>query len=222
VTVDHNTIEGSSDLGISVTAASTNSKISFNKINRPTRPTPDNFGIGVDVTADSTASTTLECNTFDSGWNSNIDGALQISCGLPAGTECEAYSATMTVIGGPAAPVAVSSAVHPAAAGTDPSFEWSAAGTLPPGLSLASDGKISGTPTAPGTFQFTPKVTDSTSPPLTATQAQSIHINANPTCNVEEVGEDPAIPEASEPGEAPAAAPAPVAPITQTTVPVTG
>jgi uncharacterized repeat protein (TIGR01451 family) len=187
VTVDHNTIEGESDLGISVTAASTNTLISFNAINRPTRPTPDSFGFGVDVTADSTGSTTLECNTFDNGWNSNINGALQISCGLPNGTECQAYSAALTVIGGPTAPAAVSSDAKPAATGftvagaaaaTDPSFDWSASGTLPPGLNLAPDGTISGTPTTPGTFNFTAKVTDSTSPPLTATQAQTITIAA--------------------------------------------
>jgi parallel beta-helix repeat protein len=228
VTVDHNTIEGSSDFGISVAGASTNSLIAFNAINRPTRPSPDNFGVGVDVTADSTAATKLECNTFDSGWNSNIDGALQISCSLPAGTECEAYSATLTVIGGPPAPAAVSAALKPAAtvatvaraaAVTDPPFDWSASGALPPGLGIsATTGTISGIPIQPGTFHFTANVTDpSTSPPLTATQAQTIVINANPKCDPEEVGENPAIPETSEPGEA-----APVAPITTTGLAFTG
>jgi hypothetical protein len=34
-------------------------------------------------------------------------------------------------------------------------------GTLPPGLSLASNGQISGTPTTVGSYTFTAKVTDS-------------------------------------------------------------
>jgi parallel beta-helix repeat protein len=235
VKVQNNTIEGGSDIGIRVEASATNILIGFNKINRPNPPNPDTFGIGVSVAADSTAATRLECNTF-SGWKTDIEGALQISCGLPAGTECAAYSATMTVIGGPSVPEPVTatagaipeqpgailstvrSTAVAAAAVTDPLFVWSASGTLPPGLGLsASTGTISGIPIQPGTFAFTAHVTDSTSPPLTATQAQTIVINANPKCDPEEVGENPAIPEADEPGEA-----APVAPITTTGLAFTG
>jgi hypothetical protein len=72
VTVDHNTINGSSDLGISVSAGSTNSIIAFNAINRPNAPTPDSFGIGVSVDEDVVTSTRLICNTF-SGWKTNIE-----------------------------------------------------------------------------------------------------------------------------------------------------
>lgn len=41
-------------------------------------------------------------------------------------------------------------------------YSWTLAGgsSLPPGLSLSSAGVISGTPTGPGTFAFTPTVTD--------------------------------------------------------------
>ena len=54
-------------------------------------------------------------------------------------------------------------------------FTWTVdSGTLPPGLSLASAGAITGTPTAAGTYNFTVKVVDSTG--LTATQAQTITI----------------------------------------------
>jgi uncharacterized repeat protein (TIGR01451 family) len=43
-----------------------------------------------------------------------------------------------------------------------PPFSWSVTnGTLPTGLSLNPDGSLSGTPTQPGTFSFTVKVTDS-------------------------------------------------------------
>ena len=48
MTLDDNEIRGQ-DLGISVTAGTTNSRISFNTINRPNPPTPDPFGIGVSV-----------------------------------------------------------------------------------------------------------------------------------------------------------------------------
>jgi hypothetical protein len=57
------------------------------------------------------------------------------------------------------------------------------AGVLPPGLSLAQepwwDGEflITGTPTALGTYSFTVEVTDSSSPPDTATGDKSIRIN---------------------------------------------
>jgi hypothetical protein len=64
-----------------------------------------------------------------------------------------------------------------------------------------------------GTFHFTAKVTDSSTPPLTATQAQTITVTGS--CG-EEAGENPATPEPSEPGEAGEA------PITPVVVPVTG
>jgi hypothetical protein len=199
-TVTHNTMTGpKTDFGVSVASAtdgapSTGVVVSFNDITRTAPDTPNNFGHGIDIDP---SQATLICNTF-SGWNANIVGGIQVSCSLPAGTECQAYSAQLTVEGGTAP------------------FDWSASGTLPPGLGLASDGKISGIPIQPGTFDFTAHVTDSSSPPLTATQAQSIHINADPTCDPEEVGENPAIPEADEPGEAP------VAPITTTGLAFTG
>jgi hypothetical protein len=49
-----------------------------------------------------------------------------------------------------------------AATGGTPPYKWSAATSLPPGLSLTSDGLIQGTPTTAGTFSFTIIVTDST------------------------------------------------------------
>ena len=50
------------------------------------------------VDQDLADTTDLICNTFDA-WNTNIEGDIQIACALPDGVECEAYSATSTVIG---------------------------------------------------------------------------------------------------------------------------
>ena len=71
---------------------------------------------------------------------------------LPNGTVGTAYSATLSASGG-----------------TTP-YTWSiSAGSLPAGLTLnASTGAITGTPTTAGTFSFTAKVTDSSSPSQSA------------------------------------------------------
>ena len=79
---------------------------------------------------------------------------------LPSGTGSAPYSAQLTATGGNAP------------------YSFSlAAGALPPGLTLATDGVISGTPTAAGIFNFTASVTDSTSgTPGTATRAYSLEV----------------------------------------------
>jgi hypothetical protein len=62
-------------------------------------------------------------------------------------------------------------------------YTWSLAfGSLPGGLTLASDGTISGTPTGPvGTSTFTVQVSDSLNPPGTATRQLTITITRGPT-----------------------------------------
>ncbi|WP_435102361.1 putative Ig domain-containing protein [Halarchaeum sp. P4] len=62
---------------------------------------------------------------------------------LRAGVAGVAYTETLTATGG-----------------TDPTSWRVTAGSLPPGLSLGSDGTLSGTPTAAGTYQFEATVTD--------------------------------------------------------------
>ena len=113
------------------------------------------------------SSATLICNTF-SGWKTDIVGATQAPCvtttSLPAGTECQAYPSTTLA----------------ATSGTPP-YTWSViSGSLPPGLTLSTGGAITGTPLLDGTFPFTVQVADSSSPPMTATQALSIAID--PDC----------------------------------------
>ena len=78
---------------------------------------------------------------------------------LPKGDVGTAYSAMLSAPGG----------VSPET--------WSVkAGSLPPGLKLSSAGKITGTPTASGTFAFTVGVTDSSVPPMTASKKLSIAV----------------------------------------------
>jgi len=58
-------------------------------------------------------------------------------------------------------------------------YSWTLAqgsNPLPPGLNLSVSGQISGTPTAPGTFNFTVSVTDGGNPKQTATRSLSINI----------------------------------------------
>jgi len=66
-----------------------------------------------------------------------------------------------------------------AASGGVPPYTWSViSGGLPPGLSLAANGTLSGTPSAAGSYTFTVRVTDSNS--ATATQQFSVTVNAAP------------------------------------------
>jgi hypothetical protein len=215
VTITHNIISSQAtmpgtDAGIIVQGTTSGITISDNQIGRANPDTPDSTGIGILVFTP--ASATPICNTF-SGWvaGTNIVGAEQISCTppLPSGAECHAYSA-------PAPTVESGKNLDADGNVIDVTpFTWKVvSGTLPPGLTLASSGAITGTPTKTGTFDFTVQATDKSG--LEATRAQTITIAAG--CS-EESGEPPGVPESSEPGEAP---PASTAPITHTTVPVTG
>lgn len=92
----------------------------------------------------------------------NLPGPPSITTtSLPAGVEGTAYNQTVAATGG-LAPLTLTTST----------------GSLPPGLTMSSAGAITGTPTGPnGTSNFTVKVTDSSNPPQTATQALSIAIN---------------------------------------------
>ena len=85
----------------------------------------------------------------------------------------------------PASPVVVSASPAPpagiatnpyagfsfSASGGSPPFTWAiTSGALPAGLTLASDGTLSGTPTSVGAFAFTVRATDSAQAPGTGSQ----------------------------------------------------
>ena len=105
-------------------------------------------------------------STYGMSWSSLLitpGGSLPLTittATLPGGTIGTAYSATLT-----------------ASYGTPP-YSWSLAngsGPLPPGLALAGNGIISGTPTTTGTYPFTVQVTDSNM--NTATKALSVVVS---------------------------------------------
>ena len=91
---------------------------------------------------------------------------------LAGGTVTVSYSATLTAQGG-----------------TGSGYAWSlSAGALPGGIALSSGGILSGTPTAPGTFNFTASVTDSSE--TSATSSLSLVIaTASPLTNYEFTGD---------------------------------
>src|SRR5262249_41042922 len=70
-------------------------------------------------------------------------------------------------------------------------------GTLPSGLSLTSDGTLSGTPTSAGSFNFTVRVRDSAQPKATTTKKLTLTVN-NPIPSV--TGINPSSAVASDPG----------------------
>ncbi|HEY6943493.1 MAG TPA: putative Ig domain-containing protein [Candidatus Acidoferrum sp.] len=83
-----------------------------------------------------------------------------LSSTLPDGVVSNTYSGPVNIFGGFGALTA-----------SIPS------GSLPPGLSIdPATGLISGTPSVPGNYTFTVQVTDSFTPPATATQTYNLHV----------------------------------------------
>ena len=111
-----------------------------------------------------------------------FSAALIVGCGDEAGVDTTAASVPLasmsiaTTLLPSGQQGAAYGAILVANGGTSP-YSWSlSAGLLPTGLSLnASTGRITGTPGAEGTFAFTARVTDSSSPtPRNDTKALSI------------------------------------------------
>jgi len=137
---------------LSATASASGTAITYNA--------PANVAANLAVTVTATA---VSDPSKTAPINITVTPAPAVSTTSPVGgTVGTAYSATLQETGG----------VAP--------FTWSiSSGTLPAGLSLnANTGAVTGTPTAPGTSNFTVKVTDSGSPPLTSSKPVSISISA--------------------------------------------
>ena len=107
----------------------------------------------------------------------------------PSVTATKAF--TLTVVIGPLtittttltnATVGTATTKALAATGGIKPYNWTlAAGSLPPGMTLAaSTGYISGTPTTAGTYSFTAQVTDSQAPSVTATKAFTLTVVIGP------------------------------------------
>lgn len=115
-------------------------------------------------------------------------GADQRGAPRPQGTLCDAgaYEAggieSITPPGSTSASVGTAFTLSLSASGFDSgTFVWDDSGTtLPPGLTLSSTGVISGTPTTPGTYAFTARVTG---PVDDSTTAQTITVPGGPDPN---------------------------------------
>ncbi len=84
---------------------------------------------------------------------------------LPAATQGKAFSASLSATGG----------MSP--------YTWTTSGQLPPGVSLASSGVFSGTPSAAGTYNFTATVTDTGTPAQSQQLPLSITVAAGSAGN---------------------------------------
>ena len=123
----------------------------------PTTAGTSNFTVQVSDSQSPPVSTTAP-------FSITIQSSLLITTSsLPPGTVNSPYSATLTAAGG------------------QPPYTWTmTSGSLPPGLSLdPNSGLISGTPTTAGTANFTVQVSDSQSPPATASAPFSITVSAH-------------------------------------------
>jgi hypothetical protein len=105
-------------------------------------PTAQNGSYSVILTVNDEAGTPVSTNLkITVAGEFAIDGCssdVSTPCALPDGTIGDGYSYTLSLsIGDPTVPVV-----------------WTITGSLPPGLALAADGTISGTPTTAGSYTF--------------------------------------------------------------------
>jgi hypothetical protein len=102
--------------------------------------------------------------TAGCGGGSSGPGQPNISGAPPAGTAGVAYpSFAFTVTSGGVAP-----------------YTWTESGPLPPGLALASNGQLSGTPNTAGKYPFTVIVADASAPAHISTLAVEVDIADTP------------------------------------------
>ncbi len=114
-------------------------------------------------TAPTTSAGTAPSSGVSSGASTPVTLLTASSGSLPAGQVSQSYATALSANGG-----------------TTP-YVWSiTGGQLPAGLSLASTGGISGTPTQAGSFSFTATATDSGKPAQSVSVTDSITIAAAP------------------------------------------
>src|ERR1019366_5659797 len=78
----------------------------------------------------------------------------------------------------PAATLGQPEAARITAAGGSPPYTFSVSSGSPPGLSLSAQGTLTGTPTTPGTYQFTVTAADSSAPPRSGSQAYALTVTS--------------------------------------------
>ncbi|HWG75152.1 MAG TPA: putative Ig domain-containing protein [Acidimicrobiales bacterium] len=127
-----------------------------------TPTTQSTTSFSVTVTDSSTPAQSVTENVSLTVASANV--SITTTSPLPAATEAASYTEALAANGG------------------TPPYTWSLVpgSTLPAGLSLSADGTITGTPTAQGTSTFSVEVSDSASPPSTATKAFSLTVNPPP------------------------------------------
>lgn len=67
------------------------------------------------------------------------------------------------------------------ATGGNRNYRYRVVGDMPPGLKLDPQGQVTGTPTRPGTFQFTISASDGSNPPLEDRRAYRLTVHPKPT-----------------------------------------
>jgi hypothetical protein len=101
--------------------------------------------------------------------------ALLASCG---GNDSGALTLNITAASPPAG---TTGQTYPGytfmASGGAPPLSWTESGSLPPGLTLSASGQLSGTPANASTYALSVIVSDSSTPPLTASTPVSLKIN---------------------------------------------
>ncbi len=119
------------------------------------------FSVATNTGAARNGTLTIAGQTYTVSQNAGTPGSIAIgtSPDLPPGNVGSSYGVTLSATGGTAP------------------YVWTLSGSLPPGLMLnGTQGTISGTPTAAGTFGFSLTVTDN----VGAHQAQNFSILVNP------------------------------------------
>ncbi|WP_157801273.1 IPT/TIG domain-containing protein [Sphingobium sp. LB126] len=156
------TVTGTNFIGVSAVTFGGNaaSSFTFNSDTSITATSPAGSGIvDIRVTTPGGTSATSAADQFTYVTQVSLSPAAGA---LPGSAAQTAYSQTFTASGGTAP------------------YSFSSVGAIPPGLTLSADGVLSGTPTAPGTYNFTVNVSDDsatlTGSAFTASQSYSVAI----------------------------------------------